>query len=273
MDAVNTDDGEDYCRAIEAYLCRKNDGHLIRIVGPAFDQVRGWSSQGVPLTIAYLGIDRYVERYYAKAQRHAMGQRRRPVRVEFCEADILDAFDDWRRAVGVPAPIDPSSGNAALLDGTEDAATPEGSGVPGSAALGSAAPGSPAPRRAGSLASHLERVTARLTALQSSTSPEMAAVVDPVIHELDTARHAAARLRGEAREALMARLRELDAHVLRQARAHCTAGTIAELTAQTETELAPFRTRLSPSEYAAACDRGVDRLVRQRWALPTLTVD
>ena len=34
---------DDYCRQVEAYLCRKNDGHLIRIVGPAFDQVRGWA--------------------------------------------------------------------------------------------------------------------------------------------------------------------------------------------------------------------------------------
>ena len=29
----------DYCREIEAYLCRKNDGHLIRVVGPSFDLV------------------------------------------------------------------------------------------------------------------------------------------------------------------------------------------------------------------------------------------
>ena len=27
----------DYCRDIETYLCRKNDGHLIRVVGPSFD--------------------------------------------------------------------------------------------------------------------------------------------------------------------------------------------------------------------------------------------
>ena len=39
--------GEDYCRQVEAYLCRKNDGHLIRIVGPAFEQVCGWATRGV----------------------------------------------------------------------------------------------------------------------------------------------------------------------------------------------------------------------------------
>ena len=86
---------EDYCRQLETYLCRKNDGHLIRIVGPAFEQVCGWAARGIPLKIAMRGIDRYFERYYAK------GPRRRPVRIEFCEADVLDVFDEWRKSVGV----------------------------------------------------------------------------------------------------------------------------------------------------------------------------
>src|SRR3954451_22954574 len=85
-------DSSEYCREIETYLCRKNEGHLIRIVGPAFEQVTGWGAQGVPLAVAFKGIDQYCERYYAK------GPRRRPVRIEFCEADVLSLFDDWRRA-------------------------------------------------------------------------------------------------------------------------------------------------------------------------------
>ena len=81
-----TDAPADYCRAIEAYLCRKNDGHLIRIVGPSFEKVCGWAEKGVPIKVAFRGIDRYFERYYAK------GARRRPVRIDFCEADVLDVF-------------------------------------------------------------------------------------------------------------------------------------------------------------------------------------
>ena len=49
----------EYCREIEAYLCRKNDGHLIRIVGPSFERVSGWAERGVPLKVAFRGIDRY----------------------------------------------------------------------------------------------------------------------------------------------------------------------------------------------------------------------
>ena len=89
---------DDYCREIEAYLCRKNDGHLIRIVGPSFTRVCSWAEQGIPLKIACQGIDAYFVRYYAK------GVRRRPVQIDFCENDILDAFEAWRRAVGVRLP-------------------------------------------------------------------------------------------------------------------------------------------------------------------------
>ena len=96
---LNTDviDVESYCRDLEAYLCQKNDGHLIRITGPAFERIEGWAQQGIPLKVAEAGIDRYFERYYRK------GARRRPVQIVFCEADVLDAFDDWRRAVGLVA--------------------------------------------------------------------------------------------------------------------------------------------------------------------------
>src|SRR4026207_2430334 len=91
-------DPAEYSREIESYLCRKNEGHLIRIVGPAFEQVCGWANLGVPLKVAFRGIDQYCERYYAK------GPRRRPARFGFCEADILDRVEPWRRRAGVRLP-------------------------------------------------------------------------------------------------------------------------------------------------------------------------
>jgi len=124
----------DYCRSIETYLCRKNDGHLIRVVGPSFDLVAGWETQGMPLNVAYSGIDRCFERHARK------GPRRRPMKIDFCEADVLDAFDEWRRAVGLPQDIDqPASDDLADQD---------------------------RPRR-GSLPAHLERVVMRLTAARA----------------------------------------------------------------------------------------------------------
>ena len=83
--AVTTIDPAEYCRELEAYLCRKNEGHLIRIAGPVFVQVSGWAAQGVPLTVACRGIDRYCERYYAKGpnlymRRLYLGRAHRPCR-------------------------------------------------------------------------------------------------------------------------------------------------------------------------------------------------
>src|SRR5215470_14086154 len=86
----------EFCRELEAYLCRKNDGHLIRIVGPVFGTVTAWAEQGIPLKVAFKGIDRYFDRQQHKS-------RRRPVPLQFCEADILDAFSEWKRAVGLSA--------------------------------------------------------------------------------------------------------------------------------------------------------------------------
>ena len=86
-----------FCREVEAHLCRVNGGHLVRIVGPAFELVSGWAKEGMPLRIVLHGVDRTVTRLTAK------GPRRRPVRIEFCEADVRDAYDQWRRAVGVRA--------------------------------------------------------------------------------------------------------------------------------------------------------------------------
>ena len=66
----------EYCRAIEAYLCRENGGHLVRIVGPAFQVVAGWHAAGIPFAVVKQGIDRTLARDRAKAS----GPVRRPVR-------------------------------------------------------------------------------------------------------------------------------------------------------------------------------------------------
>jgi hypothetical protein len=218
----------DYCRQVEDYLCRKNDGHLIRIVGPAFEQVCGWASLGVPLKVTQRGIDRYFERYYAK------GARRRPVRIEFCEADVLDAFDEWRRAVGVPA--------AAAESQRE------------------------------SLRAHVDRAIARLQALSAHDSP-LKSVADAVAHELDAAYGDSKGLRGDVRRAFLERLHALDRALVDAAREACDASTRQELTAEAEADLAPFRDRMPREAYEQSRQAAVDRLVRDRWHLPVLAYD
>jgi hypothetical protein len=227
-------DTAEYCREIEAYLCRKNEGHLVRIVGPVFEQVSGWATEGVPLPVAFRGIDRYCERYYAK------GPRRRPVRVEFCEADILELFDDWRRAVGV-----------SRLDGSQ-------AGEPGAATRHS-------------LPGHLDRVIARLTSLRGAGHSEtFDRRLEDVVRELDRARAAAKQPRGDARAALLDRLRALDRELLDAARADIDEDRRAALAAEAGTEIAPFAARMPADARGRAIDAAFDRLLRDAIGLPVI---
>jgi hypothetical protein len=234
----------DYCREIEAYLCRKNDGHLIRVVGPSFDIVSRWAEQGVPLKVASEGIDRYFERYYRK------GPRRRPVKIDFCEADVLDVFDEWRRAIG-------------LTNGARAFQASDRDGSAESLAL---------QRSRQSLPAHLERAVSRLTAARAkgSLSEAFDLLIDRVAAELDTARAKAGGVRGVSRQALLDRLSAIDAELLQQAGALMDEAARAAIAREADQELAGFRAAMSPEAFARAHRAAVDRLVRDRFELPTI---
>ena len=230
----------EYCREIENYLCRKNEGHLIRIVGPAFDQVCGWALMGVPLKVAFRGIDQYCERYYAK------GPRRRPVRVEFCEPDVLDLFDQWRRAVGV-------RGEAGDRSETE-----------------------PAPRKP-ALSGHIERAVARLTALRAGPDrgAALGTAIEQAVRELDHLAADARAARGDRRDAIVARLNALDTELLDMAvsEAESDAALIARLAREAGEELTPFRSRMPEAEFERARNAALRRLVREALRLPVLAYE
>jgi hypothetical protein len=229
----------DFCREIESYLCQKNDGHLVRVTGPSFDLVSGWAEQGIPLKIAFEGIDRYFERYYRK------GARRRPVRIDFCDADVLDVFDEWRRALGLPRQHPDAEGTL---------------------------PSPPQTQGGASLPAHLQRVVLRLTAARASGSlgASFDVLIDRVARELDAARAEVRGIRGDARQALLERLASLDGDLLSEARRSLDVSAEAALAREADDELATFRNRMSPEAYERARHAAVDRLVRRRFALPTI---
>ena len=245
---MNTDE---YCREIEAHLCRRNGGHLVRITGPAFEMVRNWGAMGIPLKVAMQGMDRRVERAEAK------GARRRPIRIEFCEADVLDAFDAWRRAVGVYRADDESAGHT------------DGSPETGLA-------GAPAHRGRGreSLSTHIDRVIVRLTSLRAGeASEEWDTVLEGLVRRLDQLHPSARRARGEARDRILKELEELDRQLMERARALAPPAVVAETAREADQELEPFAARLSPAALAAARQRCTDRILRYRLRLPTLVAD
>jgi hypothetical protein len=232
---------DEYCRELESYLCRKNDGHLIRIVGPSFERVCTWAAQGIPLKIACQGIDRYFVRYYAK------GARRRPVQIDFCENDVMDAFDAWRRAVGVRLPgTDPTEGEEQ------------------------------AKQRKKSLRDHLDRVCERVTERRAGLLPvpaEFDAVLETVTVEVAALRDVPGPIRGDARDRMSSRLVELDRLMLDAARAHADPVLLQGLRSEAADQLLPFRDRMPAEAYDRALDSAVDRLLREHEKLPTVAFE
>jgi hypothetical protein len=251
----------EYCRAIEAHLCRENGGHLVRIVGPAFQVVAGWHAAGIPFAVVKQGIDRTLARDRAKP---ATGAARRPVRVEFCDADVQDAFATWRRAVGVG------------MAGAGDEAV---AGTSGAAAVGEVAT-TPAvrPGRGPSLAAHVDRAMQRLTQalldlgrFEPDEASAARTAMDAALATLDRLQADARGARGEARAALLAALAAADTVLAASLTAALPAQVAGDLARAARTELAPFAGRMAPADLASAEAAVVARLVRERFRAPELT--
>jgi Arc/MetJ-type ribon-helix-helix transcriptional regulator len=182
-----------------------------------------------------------------KAERHRQGRSTRPLRLEFCEADVRALFDDWRRAVGVTVAVDAAT----------DAASP---------AIDE--------RRRPSLTRQLERAIDRLVRaagrLDAADAVRVAltGLIDNLVAARDDCRHA----RGDARRLVIDRLTAIDreiAVVARLALGDALAGVVAEA----ESELAPYRGRLAPEAWQRSLDASIDRLSRDRVGMPTLDLD
>jgi hypothetical protein len=239
VDITETDpDPGRYCRDIETYLCRKNDGHLIRIVGPAFELVTGWASQGIPLRVVFEGIDRFFERYYRR------GPRRRPVHIAFCEGDVLDVFDARRRATGIAA-------HASSPDGPSGVAT----------------------RKRASLAAHIERTIAALTARRAGAGRELDRALDATVRQLDALRAAGKAPRGEARAHVLETLRTIDERLMSDVRALVSAAEMQTVEQEAEESLAPFRSRMPAAAWMTARTAAMDRALRARLQLPVISFE
>lgn len=237
----------DYCRRVEDHLTRANAGHLVRIVGPGFELVRSWAESGVPLSVVFRGID-------MKAERHREGKARRPLRIEFCDADVRSVFDNWRRAVGL------TTGALRALAGP--AANPDEAG----------SEATPAESKRPSLSRHLDRAIDRLSRAggRLDLPSDLRDVCDRVLQELASLRASASKLRGAAREEAVQRLAALDAGLADAVRTHAPESLRVAARADAIADLQPYRTRLGAEAWQRSVDVTTDRLVRERLGLPWL---
>lgn len=230
----------EYCRRVEEHLTRVNEGQLVRVAGMGFDVVRAWALDGIPLSVACRGISQ-------KAERHRAGASRRPLRVEFCDADVRDLFDDWRRAVGVTSAAD---------------AVPFAEAEPRE------------PQRRPSLAKHIDRAVEKLVRvsgrleLPDGFRGEVARAIEALVVLRERASHA----RGVARETCVSELAAIDAPLIAAAREAAMAD-LSALHREAVEELSGYRDRLPVDAWERAVRASVDRLVRDRLNLPTLDAD
>ena len=236
----------EYCRSVEDYLTRVNAGHLVRIVGPGFGLVREWAERSVPLSVVFRGIDN-------KAERHRHGKSTRPLRIEFCADDVRAVFDQWRRAVG----LDLGAEGVAEQETAADGATPP-----------------EAPARTPALGRHLDRIIDKLA--RASGRDDLPAGLrdeaDRILQAAAALRESSARLRGDARAEAIDRLAGLEEAQRVSVRAHAPAEWISSLRQDAELDLAPFKSRLEAGAWNRSIDITVDRLLRDRFALPHLTL-
>ena len=243
----NPDDLGDYCRQIEGRLSRVNAGNLVRVFGPAFELVRGWHRDGIPLSIVFRAIEQ-------KAERHQAGQSKRPLRLEFCQADVESLFADWRRALGVQR-----AGTSGTADSTGDAESGTG--------------GHDEVRRP-SLTRQLDRAIQKLSMTVGRVDAPEAVLSETsrLLDALSALRDASKRARGDAKRGVIERARALDGDLARLARLGGQDVLVA-VEAEAVQELAPFRGRLTAAQWQQSVDANVDRLLRARLGLPVLDID
>jgi hypothetical protein len=246
----------DYCRQVEAHLTRVNGGHMVRVVGAGFALVKQWADEGIPLSVVFKGIEQ-------KAQRHQLGASRRPLRIEFCEPDVRELFDAWRRAVGVTEP----AGDRDAHDGGRDFSPGDVAGPEGPASLETPAKRRPASKAIDKAIDRLGRLAGRL-----ELPDEFREAVSHAIERLSAVREGLAHSRGAAREPWLEQLGSIDQGLLTHARGLVDAAVMRGLIEQAETDMAPYRERLAPEAWDRAVTLTVDRGVRAHLGLPSLEV-
>jgi hypothetical protein len=94
--------------------------------------------------------------------------------------------------------------------------------------------------------------------------------LDHVVGRLDALQPDAKRVRGDERAALVLELEEMDGALTRAAVAALDSDDRDRLVADAERELAPFRGRMLPDSWSKAIAAAFERLVRERFQLPSL---
>ena len=237
-------DVESYCREIEAYLCRKNDGHLIRVVGPAFEHVIGVGAAGYSAARRRSGRRSLLRALLSQGAAPPTGSHR-----------VLRS----RRARCIRSLASCGRGrHGRARRGRRPACR------------GSAGRSASQPKR--SLAGHLESLVARLTILRGSDKARPRSVrrlTGDARHRRDCVPR---RRRQEVRRArrCLSRLSEIDRALIGEATSALSAKNSQAIEREALGDVEAFRSRMPVDAFERACRAARDRLVRHHFSLPEI---
>ena len=164
------------------------------------------------------------------------------MRIDFCDADVLDVFDEWRRATGRDC------------GGAERPAD-------GEASRG---------RRGPSLPAHMERVLQASDVGAGERAPSMPGSTSCSTASRRELESRPAACAGAKRQALVERLAALDRELLDAARAGLDEASRAALSREADEELVGLSLGHERRGVRARAEAAIDRLVRERRGLPTI---
>jgi hypothetical protein len=105
------------------------------------------------------------------------------------------------------------------------------------------------------------------------SGPRLGEVIDRVLGELDTMRASARGVRSDARTVLIERLTAIDRDLMVAAREALDPPALEDLRREAARELEPFRSRMPADAFRETSEAALDRLIRERWRLPSLRPD
>jgi hypothetical protein len=231
------DDAEEYVRAIEEEFVRRRGAALL-LSPKDWALIGSWHDAGIPLRLVLQAIANVFDNFALRAP-----SGRRINSLTYCRQEVLALHELYQSMRGAEA--------------------------------GRPAENAPAPAAGRLLARHLGRLHRRVRQAMTRASEERR---DALVAALALCGSELKRLRAEARAGtieplrLDAELRALDGRLLDAGRIEIPREAAETIEAQADRALASERSRMTAEAYDATRSAFVARLVRERLALPRLTL-
>ncbi|MCA1616579.1 MAG: hypothetical protein LC800_21295 [Acidobacteria bacterium] len=244
-----------YFTEIEDAFIRRRAKHLL--LSPMdWALIESWKEMGVPLHVALRGVEKAFDSFESKPRRRSVKS------LLYCQEEVEAQFAEWRESqLGVGAGTDANGGaaDAGVAAGVE--------------AAGGEAAGLPFPREVivGHLASGRDELR-RAGAARASVPDELTEALARAVARLEELERDFVTAARPDAERLEAALSDLEAMLDRAVRACVAPERLAARRAEAETQLQPYRARMTGEVYQQTLDNLLAKHLREDAGVPRLSL-